>query len=196
MRRYRFFALFCTNHWIAILTTIIGGAIGVSVWQKSDAGRASMDRFKLRLPLVGGIVHDYCQNRFTRTLGTVVAGGIPLVTSMELAARAVGNAHFERELLGVAVKVREGQALWESLEKTGLMSDIAVEMIKVGESTGSLEEMLTNTSDFTDEEIDYRLSRVVVLVEPLMLIIMAVIVGGMLLAIYYPLLQAYSQSRM
>ncbi len=189
-------ALFCRNHWIAIAAAVFGSVVGLGAWQRSEAGRASMDRIKLRLPLFGSIVHDYCQNRFTRTLGTLVAGGIPLVTSLDLSARAVGNAHFERELLTVATKVREGQALWESLEKTGLISDIAVEMIKVGESTGSLEEMLTNVSDFTDEEIDYRLSRVVTLVEPLMLVIMAFVVGAMLLAIYYPLLQAYSQSRM
>ncbi len=144
---------------------------------------------------MGGVVHDYAQNRFTRTLGTLAAGGIPLVVSLELAARAVGNALFERELLQVAVRVREGQSLWESLERTGLLNDIAIEMIKVGESTGSLEEMLENTSEFMDEEIDYKLTRVVSLIEPLMLVFMAVVVGGMLLAIYLPLIRTYGQAR-
>ena len=155
-----------------------------------------MDRIKLKLPIVGGVIHDYAQNRFTRTLGTLVAGGIPLVTSLELAARAVGNALFERELSQVAVRVREGQSLWESLERTRLISDIAVEMIKVGESTGSLEEMLENASEFMDEEIDFRLTRVVSLIEPLMLVFMAVVVGTMLLAVYLPLIQTYGQSKM
>lgn len=189
-------ALFCQAHWKEILVSLVGTVVAFLSWQRSGAGRVAVDRFKLRMPLVGGVIHDYAQNRFTRTLGTLVAGGIPLVTSLDLSARAVGNSHFETELLRVTQKVREGQPLWESLEKTGLIGDIAIEMIKVGESTGALEEMLNNVSDFTDEEIDYRLSRVVTLVEPLMLIIMAIIVGGMLLAIYYPLLQAYSQSRM
>jgi type IV pilus assembly protein PilC len=123
-----------------------------------------------------------------------MAGGIPLVTGLELSAQAVGNTVFERELLKAATQVREGQSLWESLERTGLVRDIAIEMIKVGESTGALEEMLHNASDFTDEEIDYKLTRMVSLFEPLLIVFMAVVVGGMLLALYLPLLRSYSQS--
>jgi type IV pilus assembly protein PilC len=93
------------------------------------------------------------------------------------------------------VRVREGQSLWESLERTGLISDIGIEMIKVGESTGSLEEMLENTSEFMDEEIDYRLTRVVSLIEPLMLVFMAVVVGAMLMAVYLPLIRTYGSAR-
>jgi type IV pilus assembly protein PilC len=165
------------------------------MWRRSPHGRVALDRLKMRVPVVGTVVHDYAQNRFTRTLGTLVAGGIPLVTALELAAREVGNHLFESEILKVASRVREGQPLWESLERTGLISAIAVEMVKVGESTGALEEMLHNASDFTDEEIDYRLTRMVALFEPLLIVFMAVVVGGMLLAIYLPLLRTYSQSR-
>ncbi len=189
-------AMFARTHWAIILGVIFAALMAMAFWQRSGAGRIYLDRAKLHLPLVGTVIHDWAQNRFTRTLATLVAGGIPLVTSLELAARAVGNALFEREMLLVANRVREGQALWESLEATGLLSDISVEMVKVGESTGSLEEMLQNASDFMDEEIDYKLTRVVALIEPLMLIFMALIVGGMLLAIYLPLLQTYGQARM
>ena len=122
------------------------------------------------------------------------AGGIPLVTSLELAARAVGNVVYEQALLGVANKVREGEALWESLDKTGLFSDITIQMVKVGESTGALDEMLQNASDFTDEEIDANLDRLMSMVEPLMLVFMALVVATMLLSIYYPLIQAYSET--
>lgn len=189
-------SIFARDHWLLILGGIFAALAALGVWQRSGAGRVTLDGLKLRIPLVGGIIHDYAQNRFTRTLGTLVAGGIPLVTSLELAARAVGNALFEKQILGVATKVREGQALWESLERTGLITEISIEMIKVGESTGSLEEMLDNASSFMDEEIDYRLTRVVSLIEPLMLVFMAVIVGGMLLAIYLPLIRTYGQARM
>ncbi len=153
-----------------------------------------MDAFKLRIPLIGGVVRNYAQNRFTRTLATLQAGGIPLVTSLELSARAVGNLVYERGLMGVADRVREGQSLWESLDETGLIEDIAVQMIKVGESTGMLVDMLTSCSDFTDEEIDASLQRIVSLVEPLMLIFMAVLVGFMLMAVYMPLIQAYGSA--
>lgn len=188
-------AEFCHSNWQILLALAIVTVGGVSVWQRSPAGRVMMDRVKMRLPMVGGIVHDYAQNRFTRTLGTLTAGGIPLVTSLELSARAVGNAVFETSLMRVAKRVREGHSLWETLDETHLLSDIAVEMIKVGESTGALPEMLENASDFTDEEVDYKLTRMVSLFEPLLIVFMAVVVGGMLLALYLPLLQTYSQAR-
>lgn len=186
---------FLADHWVIILLASAGGAATLLGWVRTAPGRMWLDGFKMKIPLVGTVIHDYAQTRFTRTLGTLVAGGIPLVTALELSARAVANLVFERALLMVAEKVREGQALWESLEKTGLLSDIAVEMVKVGESTGALEEMLNYASEFTEEEIDHKLTRVVTMIEPLMLIFMAVVVGGMLLAIYLPLIQTAGQAR-
>jgi len=188
-------ATFCQSNWKIIVGVTVVTVLSFLIWKKSGAGRIAIDRLKLKIPLVGGIIRDYSQNRFTRTLGTLVAGGIPLVSSLELAGRAVGNSVFEMAILDSARHVREGQSLWESLEGTGLFTDIAVEMIKVGESTGSLEEMLTSASDFTDEEIDYKLTRMVSLFEPLLIVFMAVVVGGMLLSLYLPMLRAYSQSR-
>ncbi len=183
-------ATFCQRNGLLILLTAAGTAVALVLWNRTEAGRLMMDRVSLKIPLVGTVFHDWAQNRFTRTLGTLQAGGIPLVTSLELSARAVGNRVFERDLLDVTNRVREGQSLWESLERTGLISDIAVEMVKVGESTGALDEMLTSASDFTDEEIDYRLTKIVALIEPLMLVFMAVVVGTMLLSMYLPLLTA------
>jgi type IV pilus assembly protein PilC len=173
---------------------LVLGLILFSWWSRTEQGTYAVDRFKLRIPLAGKVIGEYCQNRFTRTLGTLQAGGIPLVSSLELSARAVGNVVYEKALLGVAGKVREGEALWETLDKTGLLSDITVQMIKVGESTGALDEMLQNASDFTDEEIDANLDRMMSMVEPLMLVFMALVVATMLLSIYYPLIQAYGQS--
>ena len=188
-------SMFLVGQWKLIVLLVVGSIVALVAWNRSTAGRLAIDRLKMKIPGVGSIIHDYAQTRFTRTLGTLVSGGIPLVTSLELAARAVGNAVFERELLVVTNRVREGQALWESLEATGLITDIAVEMIKVGESTGALDEMLTSASEFTEEEIDYRLGRLITMIEPLMLIFMAVVVATMLLSIYLPLMRTYSQSR-
>jgi len=188
-------ATFLQSMWKELLALTVGGVVAFLLWKRSPAGRIGFDRLKMRLPLVGGVIKDYAQNRFTRTLSTLLSGGIPLVTSLELAARAVGNYVLEKELLGVTVHVREGQPLWECLEKTGYVSEMAVEMVKVGESTGSLVEMLDNASEFSEEEIDYRLSKMVTMIEPLMLVFMAVIVTGMILAIYMPLFQAVGQSK-
>jgi type IV pilus assembly protein PilC len=188
-------ATFLKSMWQPILALAVSGVVAFLVWKRSPVGRVGFDRLKMQLPLVGGVIKDYAQNRFTRTLSTLLSGGIPLVTSLELAARAVGNFVFEKELLGVTVRVREGQPLWECLERTGYISEMAVEMVKVGESTGSLVEMLDNASEFSEEEIDYRLSKMVTMIEPLMLVFMAVIVTGMILAIYMPLFQAVGQSK-
>jgi type IV pilus assembly protein PilC len=188
-------ATFLSSMWKPIAALVVGGVVVFGWWKRTPAGRVGFDRLMMGLPLVGGVIRDYAQNRFTRTLSTLLAGGIPLVTSLELAARAVGNYVFERELLGVTVHVREGQPLWESLERTGYVSEMAVEMVKVGESTGSLVEMLDNASEFSEEEIDYRLSKMVTMIEPLMLVFMAVIVTGMILAIYMPLFQAVGASK-
>ena len=185
------FALMCRQYWAIVVPGVVAGLAALVMWTRTPAGRAWFDAFQLRLPLVGRVVGDYAENRFTRTLGTLQAGGIPLVTSIELAGGAVGNVVYERNLADVANRVREGQSLWESLDQTKLMSDITIQMIKVGESTGALVEMLNHASDFTDEEIDARLTRLVTLFEPLMLVIMAVIIAVMLLSIYLPLFRMY-----
>jgi type IV pilus assembly protein PilC len=100
-------AVFLQSMWKEILTVVVAGAAVFLMWKRSPAGQVGFDRLKMSIPLVGGVIRDYAQNRFTRTLSTLLAGGIPLVTSLELAARAVGNFVFEKELLAVTVKVRE-----------------------------------------------------------------------------------------
>ena len=189
------FALFCQQRWQIIVAGVVVGFLGYVAWQRTPSGRYTIDNVKIRMPVFGGIVRNYAQNRFTRTLGTLQAGGIPLVTSLELSTHAVGNVVFERELGVVTTKVREGESLWESLDKTGLISDINIQMIRVGESTGALVEMLENASEFTDEEIDTQLSRMVTMIEPVMLVFMAIIVATMLLSIYLPMIQLYGASQ-
>lgn len=190
-----FFSKFVRSYILIILAGVIGGFMLFQVWKKTDRGRMAFDGFKLKIFLVGPILKSYSVSRFTRTLSTLVAGGIPLMTAIEITGGSVGNAVYERAVDSVARKVKEGEAMWESMEKTGLFGDMTVEMIKVGESTGALEEMLTNVSDFLDEEIEQKISTLVALVEPLMLVFMAIVVGTILLAIYYPLLKLYSGSQ-
>lgn len=188
-------ALFFQAQWKLVAALVVASVVSFVVWHRSPNGKVGFDRLKMKLPLIGDVFRDYAQNRFTRTFSTLLAGGIPLVTSLELAARAVGNAVLETELMGVTVKVREGQPLWESLERTGYITEMAIEMIKVGESTGALVEMLDNASEFSEEEIDYKLSKMVTLIEPIMLVFMALVVTGMLLAFYLPLIRAAGSSK-
>lgn len=177
------------------LPGLILAGVATATWTRTPDGALKLDTWKLKLPLLGGIWHRYAISRFTRTLSTLTSGGIPLVVSLDIAARAIGNRIFERRILEVGQKVREGGSLWESLEKTGLMTDMSVEMIKVGESTGALEDMLTNVANFYDEEIESNLATLVALMEPAMLIFMGGVIATMLMAIYLPLIRSYSASQ-
>ncbi|MGH9869883.1 MAG: type II secretion system F family protein [Candidatus Polarisedimenticolia bacterium] len=183
---------FVRGHMILFGLSLAAVIALVVMWRRSEKGAMSWDRYKLRLPLLGSITTKYAISRFCRTLGTLVQGGIPLVTALEISSRAVGNRIFESEMIKVAGKVREGQPLWQSLEATGLTTDMSISMIKVGESTGALEEMLTNVSSFYDEEIDTDLTTIVNLMEPALLIFMGLVVATMILAIYLPLIKASS----
>ncbi len=185
---------FVTHYILVIVPGVLIAGLGIMSYMRSETGALAWDGYKMRIPLVGRIFAMYGVSRFCRTLGTLVQGGIPLVTAIEISARAVGNRLYEKEMLVVARKVREGQPLWDSLEKSGLISDMAVGMIKVGESTGSLEEMLTNVATFYDDEIETSLATMISLLEPAMLIFMGLIVVVMLLSIYLPLIQSYTAS--
>src|SRR5262245_47702340 len=183
-----------TDYILVLVAAIIGLVMAFRAWRRTAAGRFALDRLKLRIPLVGMILHRFSASRFVRTLGTLLAGGIPAVSALGIAGRAVGNLVFENALTDVERKVREGTALWQALDDTHLFSDIAIEMTRVGESTGALSEMLLNVADFYDEEIDNNLSTIMALLEPVMLIFMGMIVAMMLLAIYLPLLRSYAQA--
>jgi type IV pilus assembly protein PilC len=183
-----------THYILLLLAGVVGLVMAFRAWQRTDAGKLTLDRFKLRVPLLGQILHKMAASRFVRTLGTLLAGGIPAVSALGISGRAVGNLEFERQLVEVERKVREGSSLWQALDGTGLFSDLAIEMTKVGESTGALSDMLVNVSEFYDEEIDTSLGTIMALLEPGMLIFMGMIVAMMLLAIYLPLLRSYSQS--
>lgn len=153
------------------------------------AGRVTYDRFKLNIPLVGGILHRFGIMQFTQSLGTLLSGGTPMVPAIEIASQSVTNQLMSGKIFGIVQNVREGEPLWHSLEQTGIMSDLAIEMIKVGESTGALTEMLANVSEFYDEEIEARLQRLVAAIEPIILVFMGSIIAILLYAFYLPLFQ-------
>jgi type IV pilus assembly protein PilC len=155
-------------------------------WIKTS-GRLVWDRLKLRIPLVGGVLHRFAIMQFTQSLGTLLAGGTPMVPAIEIASQSVTNQLVSSKIAGIVQNVREGEPLWRSLDSTSVVSDLAIEMIKVGESTGALTEMLANVSEFYDEEIEARLSRLVAAIEPIILVIMGGVIAVLLYAFYLPL---------
>jgi type IV pilus assembly protein PilC len=168
---------------------VILGIFLVRRWVNSETGRLAWDRFKLHIPLVGGILHRFAIMQFTQSLGTLLSGGTPMVPAIEIASQSVTNALVSTKIFGIVQNVREGEPLWRSLEATNVMSDLAIEMIKVGESTGALTEMLSNVSEFYDEEIEARLQRLVAAIEPIILVFMGSVIAILLYAFYLPLFQ-------
>ena len=176
---------------ILVIAGTILAIIGLNRWT-ATAGRLIWDRFKLRIPLVGGVLHRFAVMQFTQSLGTLLAGGTPMVPAIEIASQSVTNKLVSTRIESIVQNVREGEPLWRSLDNTGVISDLAVEMIKVGESTGALTEMLNNVSEFYDEEIEARLNRLVAAIEPVILVIMGGVIGVLLYAFYLPLFQLSS----
>ncbi|MFN2386793.1 MAG: type II secretion system F family protein [Thermoanaerobaculia bacterium] len=177
---------------------LIGAALAAAVfllwrWLKTSAGRDWRDRILLRVPVVGGILRRFAITQFTRSLGTLLGGGTPLVPSLENAADAIGNRFIARRVSEVIPRVREGGELWMALEAIGIFTNLTIEMIKVGETSGALEEMLSSVSEFYDEEIDSLLARVISFVEPAILVLMGGVIVVILLSVYLPIFSIMSQ---
>ncbi len=164
-----------------------------SRWIKTARGAEWGDSMLLKIPIIGGIFRRFGITQFTRSLATLLGGGTPLVPALENAADAIGNRFLSRRVREVVPRVREGGELWKALEDTRLFTNLTIEMVKVGETSGALEEMLSSVSEFYDEEIDARLARVISFVEPVILVIMGGVIMTILLSVYLPIFRLMSQ---
>jgi type IV pilus assembly protein PilC len=170
------------------------GTLVVSVvyWLRREGSGVALDRTLLRLPYFGGLMRMYATSQLMRTLSTLLAGGLPLLNALEVAAASIGNRAMALAVGGATGRIREGASLTTALESTGMLEALPLEMVKVGEQTGALGDMLSSIAEFYDEELDTQMATVLSLVEPVLLVLMAVIVAAMLLAFYLPMFQAIS----
>ena len=172
--------------WVVLLV----GAVAIVMllrWKQSDRGAEQIDRFLLSLPLVGEIRLKYQVANFSRILATLLQGGLPLVPAMETAGESMSSRQMVNGVNAAAELVKEGQSLAHSLETQKLFPDLAVEMLEVGESTGALPAMLNSVAEFYEEDVQTALSAAMALIEPMILIVMAVFVGGILISLYMPI---------
>jgi type IV pilus assembly protein PilC len=156
-------------------------------WKTSDRGAQAMDRAMLKLPVVGDIWLKYQVANFSRMLSTLLSGGLPLVPSLETAGASMSSREILNGVMETAARVREGQTLSGSLEEQKMFPDLAVEMIEVGESTGALPAMLNSVAEFYEEDVQTALGAAMALIEPVILLVMAVFVGGVLTSLYLPI---------
>jgi type IV pilus assembly protein PilC len=161
--------------------------VGLWRWKSTDRGADRIDRVLLALPLLGEIWLKYQVSNFARMLSTLLTGGMPLVSSLETAGVSMSSRRILNGISEAVIRVREGQSLAKSLEAQKMFPDLSVEMIEVGESTGALPAMLNSVAEFYEEDVQTALSAAMALIEPLILIIMAVFVGGILISLYLPI---------
>ncbi len=186
---------FAHRNVVWLVLGVVGGGAAFRAWSRTEAGRLWLDRAKLKLPFLGPVLHRFAITELCRSLATLLSGGIPLVPALEIATDAVGNLEVRQAIAPQIQLVREGKPFHEALERSGVFLEMSIDMIKVGEATGSLDEMLTSVADFLDEQIETRMGRILTLIEPLMLVFMGIIVAMILVAIYLPLVSAFGQSQ-
>jgi type IV pilus assembly protein PilC len=156
-------------------------------WKDTDRGADQIDRVVLSLPLLGGIRLKHQVASFSRMLATLLQGGLPLVPAMETAGSSMSSRRILKGVMRAGSRVREGQGLAGSLEEQKIFPELAIEMMEVGESTGKLSEMLNSVAEFYEEDVQTALGAAMALIEPLILIIMAIFVGGVLISLYLPI---------
>jgi type IV pilus assembly protein PilC len=176
--------------WIVLAVALV--VVSILSWLRREGSGVLLDRALLRLPYFGGLMRMYATSQLSRTLATLLAGGLPLLNALEVAAASIGNRAMAEAIGKATGRIREGASLTSALESTGMLEPLPLEMVKVGEQTGALGDMLNAVADFYDEDLDNRMATVLSLVEPVLLVVMAVIVAAMLLAFYLPMFQAIS----
>jgi type IV pilus assembly protein PilC len=170
-----------------LIPTVIGTAIFLFVWRRTPNGRLQIDRWTLMLPVAGETVRMLTIAQFTRSLATLLAGGITLPESVEIASESITNRGLRESSAGVLTGIREGSPFTDSLEAAGWVSELALDMIGVGERSGALREMLDEVANFYDGEVEVRLNTITTFIEPIILIFMGSLVMTILLAMYLPL---------
>jgi type IV pilus assembly protein PilC len=186
------FSTVAARNAVWILLAVVGLVMGALSWLRREGSGVTVDRFLFRVPYLGPLMRMYATSQLARTLSALLSGGLPLVNAMDVAAASVGNRAMAAAVAAATPQIREGRSLTVALESTQVLDNLALEMVKVGEQTGALGDMLNAVADFYDEEIENRMAAVLALIEPIMLVCMAVIVAGMLLAFYLPLFEAIS----
>jgi len=181
------FSNFAVAYFFVVVIAAAAIVFGFIGWLKRPGSRRRFDKWVLGIPMLGSIAQRFATSQASRTLATLLGGGIPLVNAIDVSARSISNQYMAYELTKAAQQVREGRALASAMMTSGAFPDVAIKMVEVGESTGALQEMLNSLSEFYDEEIETSLTRFITIVEPALLVVMGIIIAALLLSLYMPL---------
>jgi len=178
---------------IFIVPVLLGSALALKLWIGTTAGRLWLDRLKLRAPIVGNLWTMFSMAQLSRTIATLLTGGTPLLTTLQVVRDASDNTVISEAIRTAVIDVQDGKPLSDSLEKTGHFPDLALEMIRVGEQTGSLPDMLIHVADYYDEDVNNKSAALLSVVEPVILIFVAIFVALILISLYLPIFSLGSQ---
>jgi type IV pilus assembly protein PilC len=170
-----------------ILVGLGAGIFGLKVWYGTPQGRYAIDATILRLPVIGILMRKIAVARFTRTLGTLISSGVPILEGLDITARTAGNAVVERALQKVRKSLEEGKSLTDPLKDSNVFPGMVTQMISVGEQTGAMDAMLQKIADFYEEEVDAAVKDLLTALEPIMIVVLGVVVGGVVISMYMPL---------
>jgi type IV pilus assembly protein PilC len=175
-------------HGVIIAVAIVGLVVGLRKLKRTDKGREVWDRFKLHIPMgIGEVVRKIVVARFSRTLATLVSAGVPILQAIDITGKSAGNVVIEHAMDAVEISVKEGQTISEPLKGVGVFPDMVVQMISVGEETGSLDSMLQKVADFYDDEVSAAVKSLTSIIEPIMMLGVGAMVGVVVISMYLPI---------
>jgi type IV pilus assembly protein PilC len=177
------------SYWYVLLAAVLGSRYGLKSYGKTPQGKLAFDKLKLRVPVFGMLNTKLSVARFTRTFGTLVASGVPILQALEIVAETANNELISQAVKGTRTSIKEGETIAKPLSQSPIFPPMVVQMISVGEETGALDSMLTKIADFYDEEVSSMVESLTALIEPLMIAAMGVIIGGIIVALYMPMFE-------
>jgi len=178
---------FVTSHFFLLLSGIIGCIVAFKMFYRWEQGKIIVDRWILFVPVLGPLLRKVAVARFSRTMSTMISSGVPILTALDIVAKTSGNKTVELGVLEAAKSIAEGQNLSDPLDATGVFPPMVIHMIAIGESTGALDAMLGKIADFYDDEVDVAVESLTSLIEPLMIVFLGVVVGGLVVSMYLPI---------
>jgi type IV pilus assembly protein PilC len=163
--------------------------IGYKFYSKTDRGRYNIDAMKLKIPLIGDLIRKSAIARFSRTLGTLISSGVPILDALDITARASANRVIHDAIKKSVLSIAEGETITQPLRQCGVFPPMVTQMISVGEKTGGLDDMLSKIADFYDEEVDAAVAALTSIIEPVIIVFMGIVIGGILIAMYLPMFE-------
>jgi type IV pilus assembly protein PilC len=174
---------------VIVIPAVIALFYFLKKYHQTDNGKALLDRLLLQMPVFGSLFRKIAVARFSRTLGTLVSSGVPILDGLNIVSKTAGNRTIETAILNARASIREGETIAEPLNRSGIFPPMVIQMISVGESTGALDSMLSKIADFYEDEVDVAVSNLTALLEPLLMCFLGVVIGGVVIAMYLPIFQ-------